>query len=328
MPLAFLAALAGSLAIHLAALFGTHLEPFGEEPEPIVLQAELRPLPAAPVAPAAEAAKPRPKPVAKRKGPPTPVAAATAPAEPAPPPAAESAEAPVAADRSEAPPASTASEPPPAPTPVLPSRGVIRYTVSMGNQGFVVGRAEHRWEFGDDGRYRLHGLTQTTGLAALFKSLRFENESAGRLTARGLEPETYRTLKNGRDGNENADFDWSTAAVRLARDGSVRNVVRGTQDILSLNYQLAYLPTPERGASIGVVTGKKYERYALDSLGEETLETPAGRFRTLHLRAATDSVTEIWIALDHYRLPVKIRFTDKKGDSLEQVVSELGSLAD
>lgn len=321
MPLAILAALAGSLAIHVAALFGTHLEPFGEEPEPVVLQAELRPLP---VAPAAEAPKPRPKPaVTKRKA--APVRAPAAPVEPAPPAAAEP---PAAVDKSDAPPASAASEPPPAPTPVLPSRGVIRYTVSMGTQGFVVGRAEHRWEFGDDGRYRLQGVTETTGLAALFKSLRFENESVGRLTARGLEPETYRTLKNGRDGNENADFDWSTAAVRLARDGSVRNVIPGTQDILSLNYQLAYLPAPERGASIGVVTGKKYERYALDSLGEETLETPAGRFRTLHLRAATESVTEIWIALDHYRLPVKIRFTDKKGDSLEQVVSELGSLAD
>ena len=71
--------------------------------------------------------------------------------------------------------------------------------------------------------------------------------------------------------------------------------------------------------------GKKYERYALDSLGEEEIDTPAGRFRTLHLRAMTDSVTEIWLALDHHRLPVKIRFTDKKGDVFEQIATELGS---
>jgi hypothetical protein len=63
----------------------------------------------------------------------------------------------------------------------------------------------------------------------------------------------------------------------------------------------------------------------VDSLGEEEIETPAGRFRTLHLRAMTDNVTEVWIALDHDRLPVKIRFTDKKGDSFEQVATELGS---
>jgi hypothetical protein len=77
-------------------------------------------------------------------------------------------------------------------------------------------------------------------------------------------------------------------------------------------------------ASIGVVTGKKYERYALDSLGEEEIDTPAGHFRTLHLRAMTDNVTEIWIALDRERLPVKIRFTDKKGESFEQVATEIG----
>ena len=44
-----------------------------------------------------------------------------------------------------------------------------------------------------------------------------------------------------------------------------------------------------------------------------------------YLRALTDNVTEVWIALAHDRLPVQIRFTDKKGDSFEQVATELGS---
>jgi hypothetical protein len=37
----------------------------------------------------------------------------------------------------------------------------------------------------------------------------------------------------------------------------------------------------------------------------------------------TDSVTEVWIALDRQRLPVKIRYTDKKGESFVQVATEL-----
>jgi hypothetical protein len=167
-------------------------------------------------------------------------------------------------------------------------------------------------------------MTETVGLAALLKTIRFENESSGRLVAGGLQPELYRTRKNGQDANENADFDWTAAAVHLSRGDKTESIVPGTQDILSLNYQLAYLPRPEAGASVGVVTGKKYSRYALDSLGEEELATPAGRFRTLHLRAMGNDVTEIWIALDHHRLPVKIRFTDKKGDVYEQVATEIG----
>jgi hypothetical protein len=94
--------------------------------------------------------------------------------------------------------------------------------------------------------------------------------------------------------------------------------------MLSLNYQLAYLGRLAEGTTLGVATARKFERYALDSLGEEEIEVPAGRFRTLHLRALTDSTTEIWIALDHGHLPVKIRFTDKKGESFEQVATDLG----
>ncbi len=209
--------------------------------------------------------------------------------------------------------------------PILPATGTIRFAIFKESLGFQVGRAEHRWEFTEDGRYRLTGITETSGLVSLFKPIRLETESSGRLVAGGLQPETYRTLKNGKEAGEDADFDWSNSEVRLSRDGSVQSIAKGTQDILSLNYQLAYLGGLAEGSVIGVVTGRKYERYVVNSLGEEEIETPAGRFRTLHLRAITDKTTEVWIALDRQRLPVRIRFTDKKGESFEQVATEIGS---
>ena len=58
MPVALLAALFGSLAIHAAALVGMDVELFGGGPEPPPLRAELRPLPQPP--PAALAA-PKPE---------------------------------------------------------------------------------------------------------------------------------------------------------------------------------------------------------------------------------------------------------------------------
>lgn len=331
MPIALFAALAGSLAIHLVGLFGTDVELFGDGPEPPPLQAEIRPPPPAPpVAETPPVIKPAPsKPAKPRKVPaqakPTPVVAPPVPevmpeiaSETAPEAAAE-----IAPDS----PSTAADAAPPAPPPakaILPSSGTIRFAIIKESLGLQVGRAEHRWEFREDGSYRLTGITETSGLAALLKPVRLQVESSGRLVAGGLQPETLRTLKNGKATNENADFSWLTAEVTLARDGKARPIARGTQDILSLNYQLAYLGQLAEGASIGVVTGKKYERYALDSMGEEEINIPAGRFRTLHLRAMTDSVTEIWIALDRGRLPVKIRFTDKKGESFEQVATEIG----
>lgn len=322
MPIALLIAVVGSLALHGVALFGTDVELFGTEQESVTLQAEIQPLPAAPQ-PAQPAATPRKaKPAAPHHGKP----GRSKPAPVVAPTGGVAAEALPEVVAQEAVPATKPAEPAaPAPArPMLPGSGVIRFAIFKESLNLQVGQAEHRWEFAEDGSYRLNGVTETSGLAALIKPVRLEVESRGRLVAGGLQPESFRSLKNGQETRERADFDWSSREVRLARDNSVRPVAPGSQDLLSLNYQLAYLPKIEEGASIGVVTGKKYERYALDSLGEEEIEVPAGRFRTLHLRAMTDNTTEIWIALDRGRLPVKIRFTDKKGESFEQVATELG----
>lgn len=328
MPLALLVALAASLGIHAAALFGTDAELFGGAEEPVPLQVELQPPPPPPQAApkAAESkpvTKPHPKaakPAALAIGKPSPDAE-VAPLVPAPDPEIKLSE---SAPALQVGPADTPPAPEPA-KPLLPAKGTLRFNIYYGTQGFQIGRAEHTWEFTEDGRYHLIGTTRTSGLAALFKPLVFESESSGRLVAGGLQPEMYRTRKNGKDANENADFDWSASSVRLSRSGDVQAVARGTQDILSLNYQMAYLRNPEMGTSVGVVTGKKYDRFELDSLGEEEIDTAAGHFRTLHLRVVGDTVTEIWIALDRYRLPVKIRHTDKKGDIYEQVATEIGS---
>ncbi len=320
MPLVLILALAGSLAIHGVALFGTDVELFGGGTESLPLRVELQPPPVAPPA-LPEVVHPAAKPPAKKarwraaaKTPSVPSVATEA--------VVESVEPAMAAEPVEAVP----PPPPAAPArPVLAATGVLRFAIIKESLGLQVGRAEHRWEFSEDGRYRLLGVTETSGLAALLKPVRLEIESQGRMAPGGLQPERLRSRKNGQDSNENADFDWASGVVSLSRDGSVREIAKGAQDILSLNYQLAYLGRLAEGSQIGVVTGKKYERYELDSLGEEEIDTPAGRFRSLHLRAMTDNTTEIWIALDRQRLPVKIRFTDKKGESFVQVLTEIGT---
>lgn len=311
-------AVALSVLVHALALFGIDFGMFGEPPETPPLQAELRrPPPPAQPAP--------PPPAAKKPPVPTPAPAS------APPPVVPPSSAPENAltPGELLPPEVTSSPEPPTPAvtppmaPVLAGSGRLAFVVVKDSLGMQIGRAEHRWEFPGDGTYRLRAMIETSGLAALFKPLRQEHESRGRLGPGGLQPESFRVLRNGVSRGEDADFDWATRQVRLQRDGSLQALTTGSQDLLSLNYQLAYLAAPENGSSIGVVTGRKYQPYSLDAFGEETIETPAGKFRTLHLRAAGDTITEIWIALDRWRLPVKIRFTDKKGDSYELRATEI-----
>jgi hypothetical protein len=237
MPIAIVLALAASLGIHAAALFGPDVELFGGADEPLPLRAELQPrLPAPPGRSRRVETKAAARRQSQASGQPRPPAAAdAAPMQPEP-------ELSAAAETTA--PGRIDPVPPEPARPLLPANGVIRFAIFMGSQGFQIGRAEHRWEFTEDGRYHLFGMTETSGLVGLFKPVRFENESRGRLVAGGLQPEHYLTRKNGKDANENAEFDWSATQVRLSRDGQTRPVAPGTQDILSLNYHLAYVRQP------------------------------------------------------------------------------------
>ena len=318
---ALIIAALGSVLLHGLALFSFDFGMFGEPLEPLPLVAEIRLLPPAPTPETqsvVEKSEPPP-----RKQPPAPRPPQPAREVPAPAVAAEA-----VPDEAAAEPETLPPEPTPAPArePLLPASGYLKFVVIKESLGMQIGMAEHRWKFSADGSYRLQSRIETSGLAALFKPLRQEHESRGQMGPAGLQPIHFSVLRNGQPRGEDADFDWPAGEVLLERDGSRHPLHPGSQDVLSLNYQLAYLSRLEEGIRIGVVTGKKYEHYALDALGEEDIDTPAGRFRTLHLRAAGETLTEIWLALDHQRLPVKIRFTDKKGDSYSQVLSEFGLL--
>ncbi len=328
--LPLLAAVAASLAVHVAVLFGPEIEwpPAVPEPE-MPLLAELRPLPpAAAVEPVAGPAARKPWPRStgeKRKKSPSPPPVEV----PVPLPTAAEGPAPASGpDAAAAPVPLPAVEPPAAPAPVvplLPASGYIRYQVSKESLGLAIGWVEQRWLFPGDGSYHLSSRSETSGLASLFRPVRFESESSGRLVADGLQPTAYRTRKNGRDNGENADFDWSTVTVTLQRDGRSLTMLPGTQDLLSFPFQLAYLEPAAGAGTLGVVTGRNYEAQRLETLGEEWLETPAGRFLCLRLRAQGANLTEVWLALDRERLPVKIRFTDKKGESYVQLAHQIGS---
>lgn len=322
MPFALIIAFVASLGAHALALVVPEIDLSTAPEPPPPLTAELLPPPRPP-----SAARPPDVPV--RPAAPRARAPRTSPA-----PHPEPAPAPVSPPDAAALPASVPAEaepvwdtpPPPeieaAPAEQrLPTRGSIRFRVERGDQGFEIGYSIHRWEIAD-GDYRIASLTETSGLVALFKSVRIEQESRGRLTAQGLQPEHFTIRRNGRETAEGAEFDWQRMQVRIG-GGPPQAVVVGAQDLLSFHYQLGFLPRPQADNTLPIATGKKFDYYRLEALGEENVAVPAGTFRTLHLRAAGNTTTELWLAYDALLLPVKIRHIDRKGDSFVQVATEL-----
>ncbi len=205
----------------------------------------------------------------------------------------------------------------------LPPSGAIRYTIYYGDQdGQIIGRTRSEWSI-QDGTYRIFSSAETAGLAALFKDLRIEQESVGVIAPEGLRPQRFTIRRNGEDKGENASFDWTKKTVRVGRDNTESPLVPGAQDLLSLQYQLGWIPEIIKGTDLPVATGKKFRVYRVEALGQELIPTPLGLLRTLHVRTAGDDVTEIWLAIDLRLLPVKIRFTDRDKRSFESVADEV-----
>ena len=347
MPVALRWAFAFSLLIHAGVLFW--LEPgLDAESPPLILTAELRPMPKVDATPAraavhqaepeAVAPTPRPKRVAKRTPPHQPAAAvrpaspeAVAPAMTTPLADAAGTAAPDNPPREAS--RDVASEVPtepmvPMPTTEaairdFPAQGRIVYRVDRGDAGFQIGISRQEWQIAD-GAYRLHSVSETVGLAWLVRSVKQEAESRGKMTAHGFVPESYAVLRNGRETSEKAIFDWENRGVEVGKRGRV-SLEPGAQDFLTFAYQLGFADPSASGTSMPIATGKKYGVYRLENLGDEEIAIPLGKLRTAHFRVAGIDA-ELWLAYEYSLLPVKIRFIDNKGDTYVQVATtiELG----
>ncbi|GBG03842.1 hypothetical protein AZSI13_31690 [Azospira sp. I13] len=206
--------------------------------------------------------------------------------------------------------------------PALPPRGRIRFAVFKGDQNFEVGQSIHEWQV-VDGAYQLTGVTETTGLAALFKPVRVSYESRGQLLAAGLVPEHFVSRKNGNETGDRAEFDWPGGSIALGKEGRRQNLPAGAQDFISFYYQFGLLPALGNSVELTVATGRKLETLRFMRVGEENLALAFGTVPTLHYRAAGESTTEVWLATERSLLPVKIRHIDKKGEVFDQVATEL-----
>ncbi|MCL2830963.1 MAG: DUF3108 domain-containing protein [Betaproteobacteria bacterium] len=208
----------------------------------------------------------------------------------------------------------------------LPMQGRIEYATHYGGEnGPVIGANEVAWTL-RGASYRIVSVSRTEGLAAVFKPLTVEQLSEGTVSAEGLRPERFSVRHNGAGKGENAVFDWAGGIVRTGPESAEAPLVSGAQDLVSLQYQLGWmkdLDAKVQGFEMAVATGKKFNRYKIEVAGTELLDTSLGRLRTLHVRAVDEDTTELWLALDRYMLPVKVRFIDRKGARFESLARKI-----
>lgn len=319
----WLAALAFSLLAHVLVVGspGWHL-PFIDKRENVLIEAHIAPKPAPrPAAPPPPvlAPQPAPPPLPKTqpqpRRTPAPPAVESAPATAEPAPQAEAPAPPVAA-----PPAAASPAPVDLPWP-RQGRIVFAVTRGEGEQGLQLGRSTHAWRH-DGLTYRLETVSETTGLVALFRTVRIVQTSEGRLGPEGLLPETFTVERNGKVA-EGARFDRAAMKIALTKDGQPRRaapLVGLAQDLVSQIYQIGLYGAAAR-VDMTIATGKNVGRYAYEAVGDETLATRFGPLRTWHVKTPAmpgENAMELWLAQDYRNLPVRIRFADRKGEVYEQ----------
>lgn len=211
----------------------------------------------------------------------------------------------------------------------LPRQLLIRFTVNWGQDGIGVGKAEYAWMREEDGTYILQSTTESSGVINMLKSMKLIQTSAGEITPNGLRPNVFSLERTGKP-NERALFDWNKNNVQLENGEKKENVSLppGTQDIMSILFQFAFVPPSGNELQLPIVMGRKLETYRLTIVGEEEIHSPKlGNLRTLHLRRITEdegSKFDVWLAQERHYLPVRILRTDKKDSRpIELIASEI-----
>ena len=207
----------------------------------------------------------------------------------------------------------------------LPRRVTITYEVSRGILGLGTGTEVLET---NGKNYSIVSQTHPSGLAALIPKAKIRRESRGTITAQGLRPQRFLD-KRGNEQPAIAKFDWEKKLITFEREGKAESaeLPKTTHDRLSIAYSFAFSQPQGKELQFSMTDGKQLSNYRYVLLGEEKLNTPLGELQTLHWQKQrekeTDRGADLWLAPDHFMLPVRIVFTDKDGSRFEQIATQI-----
>jgi hypothetical protein len=358
----WLIALGLSLAIHTYALVGlpqldlTWAAP--ALPKPLEARIVQAPSPAqeAPAPVAKAAPPPKPRPVARPKPKPAPPAPISMPdpqpAEPAdiaPPTEVGAADERVTEQTAQGTADSPASQAPesgaaagpvaqseaasaPSPTSAAEPKNYplksarLLYDLSYGENPMRVGKVTHIWS-SDGERYFAETTIEASGLFALIYGGQYIQRSWGGFGPNGLVPSEYYVQRGRPDRGESARFDWDHRKVAFAWRNERRQaeLLAGTQDPISMLHQIYFMRPLAEASTLSIASSRKLGAYEYLFLGEQTIATPMGELRALHVRRKDGDADQVdlWVDPDRGFLPVRVYYADRKGIVFDQRIREM-----
>lgn len=217
----------------------------------------------------------------------------------------------------------SASRPKKSNIPALPLHAQLRFAVYLGGSGVSIGDLFQELNISGE-RYTLLAQLEKAGLASWFNSSQLMQSSRGTLSAIGdLVPEEFKEEATSGQGAHHvylAAFDWGAGQVRFA-DGTASPLHSGSQDMLSLLYQLSQYSYTTEKFSLALTDGAELREIRLEVGEIEDVATPMGTLRARHLHQLHDQGApgmEIWLGTDYRMLPVKFQKIEPDGRVSEE----------
>ena len=204
----------------------------------------------------------------------------------------------------------------------LPSILELKYELTQ--NGELLGTVIERFLIDEKGKYHIESTTKGFGLYALFGDRVLTSE--GSITSEGLKPK-YFELHQGSNTSKDAivDFDWDNQILITRYKGSEtkENIENKTQDLISYLYQFNYENFDESMIEFAAATGKKYKKYQFKITDKKVVLSSADmNFETYLVQSLAEKdgkpETQIWLNNKLYKLPIRIRYQEKNGATLEQ----------
>ncbi len=201
-----------------------------------------------------------------------------------------------------------------------PQQVTVVYQAARKGQPFATVTETFRQQ---GGRYQIESVTEGIGAYALLGKRVLK--SSGEVTAQGLRPLQFQQTQGG-GRTVRADFDWQAGTLTMQYKGKTRTepLQPGTQDVLSYAYQFMFQPPRGETVVLPVTTGRRLREYRYLVSGRDVqVETPAGKYRTVHLTeaAADEDSKEFWLGSQQHHIPVRILMRDENGTVIEQTLT-------
>ena len=210
-----------------------------------------------------------------------------------------------------------------------PPSSQLQYRLIADIKGLSVeGNGQIDWQV-DAKQYRLSFDTSTH----LFGQLLLE-KSEGAIDRSGLVPVNF-FLKRIRKEPVTVVFDRRAGQINFAGDAPAHKIQGGEQDQLSVIWQLLSMARTRPGSFVPGSSWKFFvagtrsgESWTFQVKDKQRLQTHIGEVDTLHVTYVPNDVKngrqiDIWLAPSQEWFPVRLRFTEPNGDSIEQTIEKI-----